>query len=372
MKENKEAPETDEISLVELLAKLLKEKQLWVSLIKKHILILLLLAAVGGSLGFYYAYRAKQTYTAKLNFVVVSESGGGMSASLSSLSSLLGVGGSSSTGGSLERMIELIVSDKVISAALFKTISIKGKSDFIINHFIALENLKIKWSKDTILANVVYNNPVDDIAELSFAQRKGFKQIQNILLPETGTGIISKSFQKKSGVIELVANYTDESFAIELSNAIYEQLAEFYLQQSTYRTQKNVKVLTNKVDSIKGVLNSVQNAYARTTDRTLGLLLQEDKVDIKKLAIKEQMLTIMYGEAQKNLETFKFMNETAATPITVINYPYSPIDPIKKSKIIFLIIGIILPCFFALVFYRLRIGYKNLKLQLINNNIQTA
>lgn len=371
MKENKEAPETDEISLVELLAKLLKEKQLWVSLIKKHILILLLLAAVGGSLGFYYAYRAKQTYTAKLNFVVVGESAGSMSASLSNLSSLLGSGGSS-TGGSIERIVELIVSDKIISKALFKTVSIHGKSDFIINHFIALEKLKIKWSKDTILANVVYNNPVDDIAELSFAQRKGFKQIQNILLPETGTGIISKSFQKKSGVIELVANYTDESFAIELSNAIYEQLAEFYLQQSTYRTQKNVKVLTNKVDSIKGVLNSVQNAYARTTDRTLGLLLQEDKVDIKKLAIKEQMLTIMYGEAQKNLETFKFMNETAATPITVINYPYSPINPIKKSKIIFLIIGIILPCFFALVFYRLRIGYKNLKLQLINNNIQTA
>ena len=371
MKENKEAPETDEISLVELLAKLLKEKQLWVSLIKKHILILLLLAAVGGSLGFYYAYRVMPTYKAKLSFVVVGESGGGMSASLSNLSSLLGSGGSS-TAGSIERIVELIVSDKIISKALFKTVSIHGKSDFIINHFIALEKLKTKWSKDTILANVVYNNPVDDIAELSFAQRKGFKQIQNILLPETGTGIISKSFQKKSGVIELVANYTDESFAIELSNAIYEQLAEFYLQQSTYRTQKNVEVLSNKVDSIKGVLNSVQNSFARTTDRTLGLLLQEDKVDIKKLAIKEQMLTIMYGEAQKNLETFKFMNETAATPITIINYPYSPINPIKKSKIIFLIIGIILPCFFALVFYRLRIGYKNLKLQLINNNIQTA
>ena len=371
MKENKEAPETDEISLVELLAKLLKEKQLWVSLIKKHILILLLLAAVGGSLGFYYTYRVMPTYKAKLSFVVVGESGGGMSASLSNLSSLLGSGGSS-TAGSIERIVELIVSDKIISKALFKTVSIHGKSDFIINHFIALEKLKTKWSKDTILANVVYNNPVDDIAELSFAQRKGFKQIQNILLPETGTGIISKSFGKKSGVIELVANYTDESFAIELSNAIYEQLAEFYLQQSTYRTQKNVEVLSNKVDSIKGVLNSVQNSFARTSDRTLGLLLQEDKVDIKKLAIKEQMLTIMYGEAQKNLETFKFMNETAATPITIINYPYSPINPIKKSKIIFLIIGIILPCFFALVFYRLRIGYKNLKLQLINNNIQTA
>ena len=371
MKENKEAPETDEISLVELLAKLLKEKQLWVSLIKKHILILLLLAAVGGSLGFYYTYRVMPTYKAKLNFVVIGESGGGMSASLSNLSSLLG-SGVSSTSGSIERIVELIVSDKIISKALFKTVSIHGKSDFIINHFIALEKLKTKWSKDTILANVVYNNPVDDIAELSFAQRKGFKQIQNILLHETGTGIISNSFQKKSGVIELVANYTDESFAIELSNAIYEQLAEFYLQQSTYRTQKNVEVLTNKVDSIKGVLNSVQNSFARTSDRTLGLLLQEDKVGIKKLAIKEQMLTIMYGEAQKNLETFKFMNETAATPITVINYPYSPIDPIKKSKIKFLIIGIILPCFFALVFYRLRIGYKNLKLQLINNNIQTA
>ena len=60
--------------------------------------------------------------------------------------------------------------------------------------------------------------------------------------------------------------------------------------------------MIKKVDSIQGELNSVRRQLARKTDQSLGLLLNEEKVDLKSLAVKEQILLTMYGEAQKNLE----------------------------------------------------------------------
>jgi uncharacterized protein involved in exopolysaccharide biosynthesis len=94
----------------------------------------------------------------------------------------------------------------------------------------------------------------------------------------------------------------------------------------------------------------------------MGLFLNEDKVDLKSLAVKEQILLTMYGEAQKNLETVLFMGQSAsnATNITLLERPFSPIKPASKSKIIYSIAGFILTSFFAFVFILLRRWYKNL------------
>jgi hypothetical protein len=122
--------------------------------------------------------------------------------------------------------------------------------------------------------------------------------------------MFGKSYDKKSGVFEMIINTKSEEFSIEFSKVLYNELEQFMYNQSVNSSGKNISIINNKVDSIKSELNSVQNLLARNTDRTLGLLMQEDKVDQKKLMLKEQMLTIMYGEAQKNLETFKFINES--------------------------------------------------------------
>ena len=50
----------------------------------------------------------------------------------------------------------------------------------------------------------------------------------------------------------------------------------------------------------------------------------------------------MYGEAQKNLETFKFLNESTNVGLEVMEYPFSPIKPVRKSKIKFTFFGFLL------------------------------
>jgi uncharacterized protein involved in exopolysaccharide biosynthesis len=124
----------------------------------------------------------------------------------------------------------------------------------------------------------------------------------------------------------------------------------------------NVAILTKKVDSIQSELNSVRRQLARRTDQSMGIFLNEDKVDLKSLAEKEQILLTMYGEAQKNLETFLFMGQSASssTALNLLDVPYSPLTPTKKSKVLFTLAGFFLASFFTFGFILIRRWYKNL------------
>jgi uncharacterized protein involved in exopolysaccharide biosynthesis len=43
----------------------------------------------------------------------------------------------------------------------------------------------------------------------------------------------------------------------------------------------------------------------------------------------------MYAEVQKNLETLKYIEASSMPSFSIIDSPYSPIKPLKKSKIFF-------------------------------------
>ena len=372
MKENIEMSELeDDQSIYELTLKCTKEIKLMFYLIKKHLVTLAIISLLGGVLGIYYAISDKPTYFAKLNFTVdKNQSSGGLMSSLSGIAGMLGVGGGSA-GTSLDRVTELISSDKITSKALFKKVIINGKEDFIINHFILLENLKEKWNinKDTISANVSFNESINTINGLSFAQRKVFKQIKNNLFAENlNESVVSQYFNLKTGIVHIESKYSNELFAIELANAVYEELLNFYINETQNKTQKNVDILIRKVDSIQLALNQVQELSASAADQTFYAVTQKNKIDLKKLVVQEQMLVLMYGEAQKNLETFKVMNDSESPPLTLVDYPYSPIEPVSRSPIIFLIIGLIIPTSFTILFYRIRIIYEKEKSQFIKNS----
>ncbi len=347
-------PNTDELSLKDILA----EIRLWINLAKTNFWSLLIIGTLGGAAGFAYAYYSKPVYKAKLNFVLKSDNNP-LSSSLSSLTNLLGAG-SSSAGSSLERVVELISSDRIIGNALLKSADVEGKTDLLINHYIHLEQLKDDWAEDTVLSKVQFKITDNQIDYLNFAQRKAIKIVSRNVIDEEGDkGIVEKSFNKKSGVVKLMVSYTNESFSIALAKGIYQELVSFYIDQTLYTANNNVSILTKKVDSIKNALSAVQRTYAQQSDQSLGLLLQEDKVDLKSLAVKEQLLTIMYGEATKNLETVKFMQASAMPSLLVIDSPYSPIKPAQKNKLLFILIGLVFPTALIMLYLRIRLYFIN-------------
>lgn len=340
--------EQDDYNLKDILLKC----KLFLDFLKLHFWKLLIIGILGGGLGFFYAFTSDPIYSAKVRFLMKeSGSGSALMSSLGSLGSL--IGGAAGTASPMDRTLAIIGSERIVGAALFKTIVIDNQSDLAINHFIRIQELHKAWKKDTLLNKILFLKTNVNPDAFDFRYRKAFRSILNMFVVEKST-ILTRSFEKKSGVFDLSINTKSEGFSIEFSKLLYKELEQFIYNQSVATSGKNVAVLTNKIDSIRAELNAVQNALARNTDRTLGLLMQEDRVDQKKMMMKEQMLTIMYGEAQKNLETFRFLNESTVVGLEVIASPFSPIKPTQKSIIKFTIFGFLFFGFMGLSFIYIR------------------
>jgi hypothetical protein len=337
----------DEISLKDII----KEIRSWKDLFIKNFKKIFLVGLIGGLIGFAYAYFSKPIYTAKLTFVMRADAGSAAASSLSGLTSLLGVGASAAP---TDRIMELLGSERIIGEALLSPVSIYGKRDLLINHFIGIKNLKKNWVDDTLLSKVQFKIG-DEFEDLNKGQRVVIKSITGQIAGSKG--IISKSFDKKSGVMTISAIDLDEQLAIEIPKIIYTVLVNFYTDESVSAISSKVKILQQKVDSIQYALNSTQRASAVSSDQGLGLLLQQDRIDQKKLGLKESVLTVMYGEALKNLEQLNFILATTSPSFSVIDKPYYPIKPVKKSKLIFslsfsILFGFL---FFAFILIKLKI-----------------
>jgi len=318
----------------------------WKEVFLQYIFKILFAGIIGGSIGLTYAYLDTPKYNAQLKFVMRSDPGSGLSSGLAGLSSILGTS-TTGAGSGLERVIELISSDRIIGNAILNEAEVNGKVDLLVNHYMALQGYKKEWGKDTVLSKVVYPSGVL-FSDLDFPQRKAIKIIIVSLIGKDNIGkSIEKSFDKKSGVVKLSVEYKNEDFSIALTNSIYDEVIEFYSDQTLAATSNNVQVLTQKADSIRRELYDTRRSFARNSDQALGLLLQEDKVENKTLSFKENMLSLMYAEVQKNLETLRYIEASSMPSFSIIDQPYSPIKPKTKSKLIYGFMGVFLFGFFT-------------------------
>jgi hypothetical protein len=355
MEQNLKMPVQDgEISIKDLFVKI----QLLLNLFKRNILLIALVGFLFSVTGFCVAFFSNEKYVAVLRFVVKSEgASSGMSGMLGGLGVMLGA---SSTGSPLERTIEIAGSDRIVGSALLSRVKIGRENDILANFLIKYSNLHQIWKNDPLLRTVKFSKADTSIEKMSFEKRKALKKLEALLFPISGEGIVTKSFDKKSGVVTLSARHSNEDFSIVLIKEIYNKLRDFYVDQMTTSAANNVLVLQKKVDSIKFQLSKVQSSYARNTDQSFGLLFQEDKVELKKLAVREQMLLAMYAEAQKNLETFRFMNDSAIPSLTVIDMPYSPLKKVERGKVLFALVGFFLGLFLSFLFISFRHWYQNI------------
>ena len=331
---------------------ILEVKNIW-KLFLSNIKTILLISLIGGALGLVYAWMSKPVYEAKMTFVIRAESTNILS-SLSGLSSLFGAGTSAASASPMDRILQLLGSERIVGEALLSESTIEGKNDLIINHLIAIEGLKEKWEKDTVL-NIVSFSTSDRFETLSYAQRKAIKYLKDFV---AGV-ILTKGFDKKSGVINIAVSHANEELSIALTNAIYNRIVDFYSKESMSTITPKLEVLQNKVDSIKNALGYTQSASAKLMDQGLGILLQQDRVQQKNLSIKENILILMYGEAQKNLEQLSFLQATSSTSFSIIDQPYSPITPTGESKMLFTLAGSILLGFFSFGFLLARSWFES-------------
>lgn len=314
----------DEIGLKELI---LKAKD-WISYLWGYKWRIIIAGIIGGALGFTYAkYFSKPKYTANTSFTLEQKSSGAGGA-LGGLASSLGLGdlptGSSSGMFGGENILHLIKSNRIIHQSL-KQAQPELKGDHLLNAYLKNHFKKVLEEKKIKL----YPKKVDSIV---------FNREQDSLLLLVTKNIIDNQIQaeridKKTTIINLDVNDVNEQWAYLFSKALVKNAIDLYLEIKIGKLLRAEEELTNKRDSIRGLLDGSITTLAFETDLNSHTPLMRYKTNQVKKQIDVEVLKSMYANVIQNLEITKMQRAQEEPIIEIIDEPLLPLKIEKFGKI---------------------------------------
>ncbi|MBE5322002.1 lipopolysaccharide biosynthesis protein [Pedobacter sp. MR2016-19] len=324
--------EGDEISLKELLLKI----QAWWHYLLIKWKTILFFGLIGGVFGLTYAYFKKPIYTATTSFVLEDEKGtsGGLG-SLVGLASMAGVDIGGSGGGIFQgdNILELYKSRTMIEKTLLTEVDKDGKKQLLIDCYIDFNELRDKWNLKPELRKIQFN----------LTPNQHFTRVQDSLL-STIINNINKNYlnvtkpDKKLNIIKADVKSENEFFSKSFNDEIVKNVNDFYIQTKTKKSFENVKILQQKTDSIRAVMNGAIYSAVAVADATPNLnpTRQIQRVaPAQRAQFSAEANKAILGALVQNLEMAKISLRKEAPLIQVIDSPIYPLEKKSASKIIF-------------------------------------
>lgn len=323
----------EEISLKELI---LKSKE-WASYLWGYKWRIIIAGIIGGALGFAYAkYFTKPTYTSSVSFTLEQKNGSG--GALGGLASSLGLGDipTSSSSGMFggENVLYLMKSNRIIHQSLKEPQEdLNGDNllnAYLKNHFEkGLKEKKIKIYPK-VLDSVIFNRAQDS---LLLAITKSIRETQ----------IVAERLDKKTTIINLDVKDVNEQWAYLFSKALVKNAIDLYLEIKIGKLLRAEEELTNKRDSIRGLLDGSITTLAFETDLNSHTPLMRYKTNQVKKQIDVEVLKSMYGNVIQNLEVTKIQRAQEEPIIEIIDEPILPlkVERLGMLKSIF-VVGLLL------------------------------
>jgi hypothetical protein len=340
-----QTPASNEISLKELI---LKGKE-WFAYLWGYKWLILLVAALGGALGFAYAkYMTKPTYTAQVTFTMEQKGGGG--GSLGGLASSLGLGdiGGSSGSGMFggENILMLMKSNRIIHEALKEPLAeLKGDhllNAYLNNHFEeAIKEKKLKLFPK-VLDTLALTRQQDSVLLLV---TKSIREDQ----------LLADRADKKNTIIKLEVKDENEYWAYLFSKMLVKHAIDLYMDIKVGKLIATEQDLSRKRDSIRGMLDGSITTLAYETDLNSHTPLMRYKTNQAKKQIDVEVLKTMYANIIQNLEMTRFQLSQEEPIIEIIDEPILPLTMEKFGKFTGMLIGFFLATFLyvsVLVFLR--------------------
>ena len=318
------------------------------------------LAAIGiaASISLVQTLLKPKIIPATMTFMVNDDSGGG-GGGVASLLGQFGFGGATTGEFNLDKILELSRSMRIINAALFKKVTVRGKEDFIANHIIITYEYQTKnWKKDTTgLRDFLFKH--DTLANFSRLENKALKNIyDHVRGTKTIQSLLNIGYVEETGILNMTVMGNSEQLSIGLLNSIYKELSEYYISRTVERQQRTFETMKDKTDSLNALLNRLDYEIARFSDTNFGLLDQTSSTPKDRLLRERGLIQYAYAEAVKNKELAEFTLRNITPVFQVIDSPMPPLGPIKYSKSKALILGGFLGGFLAIFFIVFRKIYR--------------
>lgn len=340
----------DEVSLAELIEKV-KE---WYAFMLSKWKTILLAGVIGALLGLTYSFIKKPIYTAGLSFALESNKpGAGLSGALG-LASSLGFDLGGSGGGIFEgsNLTELFKSRKMVEKTLLMPVSSNGKTISLAEMYIQNEKWRKKWGSKPKLVGVQF---------FPNANRKNFSRSQDSIfgliydnLTKYGLEVGQKD--KKIDIISIDVSSTNELFAKYFTEALAQQVGDFYIETKSKKARNNMAILERQTDSIRGELNNAIAGVAIANDNTFGLnpSLNVRRVPSARRQVDVQANSAILTELVKQTELAKVTLRKETPLIQVIDRPILPLKKEKVGKLTGLVLGGVLFGFLTVLFLTLK------------------
>jgi hypothetical protein len=319
--------------------------------------ILILIGALGGIMGFIFAFFEKPSYKAVLTFAMEEDkSSGGIGGALGIASSFgfdLGGAGSGSVF-SATNLSGLMKSRLIVEKVLLSPLTLKDTSVSLADYYIQINSLNKNWDKNPILKNINFQSNLDR-NKFSFQHDSILQIIYKKVIHVDKLSIMQKD--KKITIFSIEVNSNDELFSKIFCERIAKETSDFYIETKSKKARINTGVLQKQVDSIRFELNNSITKVASEVDDVYNL---NPAFNIKSSASKKKQIDVQTNTAiltnlVAQLEISK-INLRKETPL--IQLIDSPILPLEK-KSIGKLKGILLGAIFSIFFFIIFLFFKN-------------
>jgi hypothetical protein len=298
-------------------------KQL-INRLKKYSWLIIILAAIFG--GFFY-YMAKQNvllYTSKAT--VFPLNGTSESSPGSTISSLLGLGeGTKSfTSDASINIVELANSRRTREAvAMVKIPSMQNKT---VSELMIEENNR----HTGFMQNTPIEIPKDSLSKINIASS---------LLKGAFLGKINKT-----GILELYITNSNQQLVREVSYIYIDKLSEFYIDLKKKKAQIDFEFAVKKADSLLLVLNQLDTRAIALDESTFFTNEGLKRYNLPKINLAQDKATVQsqYYYAVNNRESAAYRLQKETPIIEPLDKPEPPFDTIKKSTLVYVVVGLLL------------------------------
>lgn len=346
---------SDETSIKEMLLQIIG----WYKYLLSKWVIILILGLLGGLAGFAYAYFQKPIYTAMTTFVLEDGEKGGGLGQYAGLASMVGLDLGGGGGGIFQgdNILELYRSRKMIEKTLLTEVESENGKCLLIDRYIEFNQLRKKWAKSPALSAIQFKSN-----SLSLNKKPKLSRLQDSLL-----GVVVESISKnhlvvskpdkRLSIIRAEVKSPDEFFAKAFNDEIVRNVNDFYIQTKTKKSLDNVKILQQKTDSVRAVMNGAIYTAAIVSDETPNLnptRQVQRAAPIQKSQFAAETNKAIVTELVKNLEMSKISLRKETPLIQVIDQPVFPLKQEKVSKLKYLVVGGVLAGFLGCLFLIIR------------------
>jgi hypothetical protein len=319
--------------------------------------LILLAAVICGAAGIVYATMKKAFYTAELTFVLEDPSSNNGMSQYSALASMAGID-LGSNGGLFQgdNIIQLYKSRSMLEETLLTKVSFPGKQQLLIDRYIQLNDLRKAWMGKNDLRNIDFDIPKNKFT------------LQHDSIITMVANDINKNYltvdkpDKKLSIISVKVKSTDKYFAKAFTEAIVNNVNEFYIETKTKNSLQNLKLFQRQSDSLRAVISSSMRGQAAALDANpdANPSLQVLKVQSQRKQVDVASSTALYAEVVKNLEISKGVLQRETPLIQVIDRPVLPLPNDKTGRLKGLISGGFIGVILSLVLLSVRKLYNNI------------